>query len=189
MKIHELLEKRQSRRIIDPEKELEYDVIRTLFEAARWAPSCSNNQPWRIIAATDSKLEEIRNHLSRGNEWARNAACIFIFTSKPDLDCQITGRDYYTLGLGLAMENVLLQGVHLGLVAHPIAGFSEKGVKEVLNIPDEYRIHALIVLGYPGNESAADTRTLEKERMPRERKTLKEIAFLNNWENPFPSKY
>ncbi len=101
----------------------------SLLEAARWAPSCFNNQPWRFVVSRGESLDAVRDCLSRGNGWARRATLIFTIASKPDLDCQIKGRDYYPLGIGLAVENLLLQAIHLGLVVHPIAGFNEERVK------------------------------------------------------------
>jgi len=152
-----------------------------LLEAARWAPSCGNRQSWRFVISRGRLLDELKNHLSRGNNWGRNAPLIITIASKADLGCQIEERDYYTLDLGLAMENMLLQGVHLGLIMHPIAGFDEAGVKTLLGIPGEYRIHALLIVGYPGSFSDVDKRTLDKEAMPRERKSIETFVFWEQW--------
>ena len=179
--LQELIQKRESRRIIDPLRTVESEIIQSLLEAARWAPSCSNNQPWRFVVSQSDSLKRVKECLSRGNNWASNAPLIFTVASKPDLDCQITGRDYYPLGMGLAIENLLLQGIHMGLVMHPIAGFKEKMVKEVLNIPEGYRVFALIIAGYPGSNDDVDETVLEKEKSPRERKPLNEIVFWEGW--------
>jgi nitroreductase len=179
--LNELIKKRESRRIIDPNRMVEKEKIQSLLEAARWAPSCSNNQPWRFVVSLSDSLDRVKECLSRGNSWARNAPLIFTVASKADLDCQIAGRDYYPLGLGLAIENLLLQGIHMGLTIHPIAGFKEKLVKEVLNIPEEYRIFALIIAGYPGSPDDVDERVFEKEKSPRERKPLSETVFWEGW--------
>ena len=184
--LHDLITRRRSGRIIDPHRNIEEEHILSLLEAARWAPSCANNQPWRIVVSKDKSLDAVKACLSRGNAWALNAPLILTFTSKLDLDCQIKGRDYYPLGIGLAVENVLLQGIHLGLVMHPIAGFREYEVKEALGIPEEYRVHTLVIAGYPGRPDDVDASVLEKENVPRERKSLDEIAFAEMWEKPFP---
>jgi nitroreductase len=180
--LHDLIQGRESRRIIDPRRSIEEEKIFSLLESARWAPSCGNSQPWRFVVSRDESLENVKNCLSRGNNWALNAPLIFIPVSKSDLDCQITGRDYYPLGLGLAIENMLLQGIYMGLVMHPIAGFKEGPLKEILNIPEEYSIYAIIIVGYPGSPEDVDERTLEKENAPRERKPLEEIVFWESWE-------
>jgi nitroreductase len=181
--VHELILKRHSGRIFDPDRPLEEDRLLSLLEAARWAPSCSNNQPWRIIVSRGESLDSVKECLSRGNSWARRAPVILTIASKPDLDCQITERDYYPLGIGLAIENVLLQGIHLGLVVHPIAGFKERRLKEALHIPDEYRVHALVIVGYPGSPEGLDESVLQKEKVPRERKSMEEIVFWEKWED------
>ena len=179
---HDLIMKRRSGRVFDPNRPIEAEKIHCLIEAARWAPSCSNNQPWRFVVSKGKSLESVKECLSRGNSWARRAPLIFTIASKPDLDCQITGRDYYPLGVGLAIENLLLQGIHMGLVVHPIAGFKEKRVKEVLGIPDEYRVHALVIVGYPGSTDGLDETILEKEKTPRVRKPIEEIVFWEEWQ-------
>jgi len=180
--IHDLIASRYSSRIIDPNRPLEKEKILSLLEAARWAPSCSNNQPWRFVVSFGESLAPVKDCLSRGNVWAKNAPLILTVTSKPELDCQIIDRDYFTLGIGLAIENLILQGISMGLVVHPIAGFSESKVKEALSIPETYRVHALIIVGYAGNESHVDERTIEKEKMPRERKNLDEIVCWEKWD-------
>jgi len=180
--VHDLIAKRYSSRIIDPNRSLEKEKILSLLEAARWAPSCFNNQPWRFIVSIGESLPSVKECLSKGNAWAKNAPLILTVTSKPDLDCQIKDRDYYTLGLGLAIENLLLQGISLGLAAHPIAGFSETKITKMLCIPTDYRVHALVIVGYPGDRDHVDEQTFEKEQAPRERKKLDEIVFWEKWE-------
>ncbi|HDQ45149.1 MAG TPA: nitroreductase [bacterium] len=177
--IHPLIALRRSGRLIDPSRSIPDETLESLLEAARWAPSCMNNQPWRIVVSRADSLDRVKSCLSRGNGWALAAPLILTFTSTPGLGCQISGRDYYPLDLGLAIENLLLQGTHLGLVVHPIAGFDEAGVKSVLRIHDEYRIHALVVAGYPGTPETADPALLERERAPRVRKPLEEVV---RWE-------
>lgn len=100
---------------------------------------------------------------------------LMALASKPDLDCQITGRDYFMLGCGLQLENLILQAVHRGLFAHPMAGFREDMVKEALGIPEDYRVPVLVAIGYPDQEEVLE----EKGRKP-----LGEIAFYGQWGIP-----
>lgn len=179
--LHHLIAGRRSGRIIDPRRSLGAEEILSLLEAARWAPSCSNNQPWRIVVSRDRSLDAVKACLSRGNAWARNAPLILTFASKPDLDCLIRGREYYPLGIGLAVENVLLQGIHLGLVMHPIAGFREAEIREALGIPEEFRIHVLVIAGHPGSEEDVDAAVLEKENALRQRKPMEDIVCWEQW--------
>ena len=179
--VHELIRKRKSGRVFDPNRQVEEEKLFSLLEAARWAPSCANNQAWRFIVSQKVSLEKVKACLSRGNAWAQHAPLILSVVSRPDLGCQRTGRDYFTLDLGLTIENILLQGIYMGLVIHPIAGFDEEEVKIVLDIPDDYRVYALIIVGYPGILKDMDERTLEKEKAPRARKSLDEIVYMEKW--------
>jgi len=180
--LHDFIARRRSGRMIDPRRAVEEEHVLSLLEAARWAPSCSNNQPWRIVVSRNESLDAVKACLSRGNAWALDAPLILTFASRPDLDCQIKGRDYYPLGIGLAVENVLLQGIHLGLVMHPIAGFREPEVMRALAIPEDYRVHTLVIVGYPGSVEDADASVAEREKAPRERKPLEEIVRWETWE-------
>ena len=184
--VHELIHKRRSGRVIDPSRFVANEKILSLLEAARWAPSCFNNQPWRFVVSTGESLERVKDTLSRGNAWGRKASLVITIASKPDLGCQKTGREYYPLDIGLAVENLLLQGIHLGLVVHPIAGFDEGELKSVLKIPDEYRVHTIVIVGYPGSLSEVDEQLREREEAPRERKKLEEIVFWEEWNQSNP---
>lgn len=180
--LHPLLVNRKSGRVIDSQKKISESDTLSLLEAARWAPSCANKQPWRIVVSQNESLDDVKSCLPRGNSWALNAPLILVFASKTGLACEKEdGRDYFPLDLGLAIENVLLQGMHLGLVMHPIAGFDEQGVKEVINLPEPYRIYALVVAGHAGKLENMDERTIEKESAPRKRKKLEEIVFREKW--------
>ena len=181
MPVHELLLKRRSGRIIDPDRPVSHEDIYILLEAARWAPSCANNQPWRFVVSTGHAMGAVKACLSKGNQWAHQAPLIITVASKPDLGCQRTGRDYYPLDLGLAIENMLLQGIAIGLVMHPIAGFDENQLKINLNIPEPYRVYALVVSGYPGSAEGVDDRVLEKEQIPRLRNELDSMVFWDRW--------
>lgn len=179
--LHPLIQKRRSGRAIDPERSISDEMINTLIEAARRAPSCFNNQPWRIVVSRGISLSLIKACLSRGNAWAHDAPVILTFTSKPELGCQKTGRDYYPLDLGLAIENVLLQGISMDLVMHPIAGFDEIRIKESLRIPEDYRVHALVIAGYPLPPDRMESSQREKEFQLTERKSIEDIASWESW--------
>ena len=179
--VHPLILSRKSSRVINPRDNVADSEIRTLLEAARWAPSCSNNQPWHFVVSREKSLDAVKMALNRGNAWANNAPLIITVTSKPDLDCLIMDREYYTLGLGLAIENLLLQGIYMDLVVHPIAGFSESKVKTALRIPEPYRVHALIIIGHPGSVSDVDERTIERESKIRIRRVQGEFTHWESW--------
>ena len=181
--VHDLIMQRRSLRAIDPYRKVEKHLIIQMLEAARWAPSCSNNQPWRFVVPEDDLLEKVKDCLTKGNAWALNASHIIVVASKPEFDCQIRGRDYYTLGIGLAVENLLLQGTALNLVVHPIAGFDESRLKDVLGLPGDFMLHVCIPIGYPDHIDDLEKWTTEQEKGVRLRKSLDEIVFWGKWSN------
>jgi nitroreductase len=186
--LHPLIRNRRSGRAIDPGRLIPDETIVTLIEAARRAPSCFNHQPWRIVVSRGQSLDSVRSTLSRGNAWAQDASFILTFASKPELGCQKTGRDYYPLDLGLAIENVLLQGIYMDLIMHPIAGFDEIRLKESLHIPDDYRVHALVIVGCPLPADRMESFQREKEFRPTERKSVEEIVSWEGWFQPSDEK-
>jgi nitroreductase len=159
------------------------DVIETLLEAARWAPSYGNRQPWRFIVARDpAVLEPVRDAFTRGNAYARSAPIIIALCGTPADGQIVDGKEYYLMDAGLALENLLLQAVDLDLHAHPMGGFDEQIVRGALTIPDHVRVLALVAVGYPGALDDLDERTRERELRPRSRRDIDEIRAYDRWE-------
>lgn len=162
-------------RPIEPEK------MEAILEAARLAPSCMNNQPWRLLVLTEPEaLARGREALSGGNYWAKTAPVLIFGYSKPDLDCRLgDGRQYYLFDLGLAVENILLQATELGLVARPMAGYSPGKVKEAFDFPDEFEVMVAIAIGYEGNVSTLTEKHQRTSQAPRQRKPPSETVSFN----------
>lgn len=179
--IHEI-EKRRAKRAFDT-REIPKDCIQRIMQAALLAPSCFNNQPWRFIVADNPEaLGRIKENLPGANYWVKKSPCIICACSKNDLDCTLSdNRNYAFFDLGLAAENLVLQAFKEGLIAHPIAGFKPVEIKKAFNIPDEYTLLALIILGYPGEEAHLNDKHLELEHSERERKPMEEVVFYNSW--------
>lgn len=158
-------------------------VVARLLEAATLAPSCSNNQPWRLVAVSDAQqLEKLKAALSSGNAWALRSPCIVAAVTSPDLDCRLSDRrDYALFDLGLAVQNLILQGTREGLTAHPIAGFTPEVVKETLGIPAEQIVVTLVILGHPGDEAALSEKQRADEHAERKRKPIDEVAMRDRW--------
>lgn len=147
-------------------------LIDDLAESAQLFCSCFNNQPWRYVFVYDSEmLKKMHDALSKGNEWARAASMIIAVFSKPEFDCMIKGRNYYLFDTGMASAAMILRATELGLVAHPIAGYSPKKTKEILGIPDEMEVITLIIVGKHSttvNPTLSDKQIeAEKKRPPR----------------------
>lgn len=183
MDVERAIQERRAYRSLDP-IEITEDLVRDLAESARLAPSCYNNQPWRFIFVYDPEiLKELHIALSRGNEWAHRGSMIIAVFSKPDLDCIVRGREYYLFDTGMATAFIILRVTELGLVAHPIAGFSEEKAKKLLGIPEEMELITLVIVGKHSetispvlSEGQVKTEKTRPERMPTEI-----LVFINNF--------
>ncbi len=174
---------RRARRALS-NRPINQETIDTLFLAAHWSPSCSNNQPWRFVAVSHSEtLAQVKEQLTRGNYWAAPSPLIIAVVSRSDLDCEIPdGRRYYQFGCGMAAMNLMVQATELGLIAHPIAGFKQAPIKNVLGVPDSYELIVLIILGYPGDDvSSLSEKHQSEEASERVRRPLSEVLCWNRW--------
>jgi nitroreductase len=183
--IHDLIARRWSARAFSTKK-VEKSKLLSILEAARWAPSSRNEQPWRYIVFTDDnpeKLDKARSVLLEINNYAKRA---------PILICEITKKTYSDNGiynrlhfhdLGAANENMFLESFNQGLIMHEMGGFDRDKARKVFNIPDEYEIGIMIAIGYQDSHEILPERYREKANSPRERKPLSEIAFLEELGN------
>jgi nitroreductase len=147
MEVKEAINKRRAYRSLAPITITE-ELIKELSLAASLAPSCSNNQPWRFVFVYDKNiLNRLFESLTPGNVWAKSSSMMIAIFSKKELDCIVKGKEYYWFDIGLATGFILLRATELNLVAHLIAGFDERIVKEVLNIPDEMTVLTLCTVG------------------------------------------
>ncbi len=172
---------RRARRAIT-DQPIEKATLEQILQAAHLAPSCANNQPWRFVVVDENPaLAQVKEHLAGGNYWAKMSPAIIAVASKADLDCQIPdGREYHLFGCGLASMNLMLQATELGLIAHPIAGFKQAPIKELLDIPARFTLITLIVLGHPSDDHTALSEKHQiDETSPRLRRPLPEVAGWN----------
>lgn len=148
MTVLETIGKRRATRSFEPVS-ITDELIRDLAQSAGLAPSCFNNQPWRYVFVRNPEaLGRMHSVLSAGNEWARSASCIIAVLGKKEADCSMKdGRIYYAFDIGLATAFLILRATELGLVAHPIAGYSPSKVREVLAVPEEMDVVALVIMG------------------------------------------
>ncbi len=169
MTIQEAIRQRRSYRHLE-KIAITDKMVEKLSRAAQLAPSCFNNQPWRYVFVRDpKKLEALHDVYSKGNEWTHEGSLVIAVTARKEDDCVVGSREYYQFDTGLSVGQLLLQATELGLTAHPIAGFSPQKTREVLNVPSEYDIITLVIVGKKAHGSP------EEPAMPR--KELKEIIF------------
>jgi nitroreductase len=164
-------------------EEISDEDLMVLFEAARWAPSSYNNQPWRFLYARRQTRywPVFFNLLIPGNQaWAQHAAVLILIASKTTMDYNGQLSPTHTFDTGAAWQNLALQGWLKGLVVHGMQGFDAEQAVQVLGIPPDYTVEAMIAVGKPGEKEDLPARLQERE-VPSPRKNLQEIA----WEGPF----
>ncbi len=178
--IHDLISKRWSARAFSTAS-VEKTKLLSILEAARWAPSSRNEQPWRYIVFTKDnpdKLKEAQSVLLEINSYAKRA---------PVLICAIAKKSYTDNGnynrlhlhdLGAANENMFLEAFNQGLIMHEMGGFNREKAMELFRIPEDYEVGIMIAIGYQDTHNILPERYKEKAFMPRERKSLSEIVFL-----------
>ncbi len=133
-------------------EEISSEELMTLFEAARWAPSSMNNQPWRILYATrGSRHWPIFFDLlvDSNKVWCVNAAALMVVVSKTTFESGKPCRTH-SYDSGSAWMSLALQGSMTGLVVHGMQGFDYEAARTKLNIPDDYQVEAMAAVGRPG---------------------------------------
>lgn len=158
-------------------EEIDETELFSLLEAARWAPSANNNQPWRFIYARRNTphWNVFYNLLAEGNKvWAKNAAVLLVIISKTTFDSGQPSRTH-SFDAGAAWISFALQGSLNGLVVHGMQGFDYERAKAELKIPDEYQVEAMIAVGKKGKTEELPAYLQERE-FPSGRKTLLGIA-------------
>jgi nitroreductase len=185
--INELIAKRWSARAFST-RPVEKTKLLSILEAARWAPSSRNEQPWRYIVFTNEnpeKLKKAQSVLKDINEYAKRA---------PILICAIAMKTYsdnknynrlHFHDLGAANENMFLEAFNQGLIMHEMGGFDVEKAKEVFNVPEEFEMGIMIAIGYQDKYDVLPESLVKKASVPRERKSLSEIAFLEELNNSF----
>ncbi|MCB0329525.1 MAG: nitroreductase family protein [Bdellovibrionales bacterium] len=177
---HDILDlflQRWSPRALSGEAVNEEDLLR-LFEAARWAPSTYNEQEWRFLYAKKGTphWDTFFGVLLEANQvWCKDAAYLIAVVARETFVRNGNPNPVAILDTGAAMQNLLLQAAHLNLVAHPMAGFDWEGGPKTFNIPDGFRLTAMIAVGKPGNPETLPAELAEREQ-PTERKPLEKIA-------------
>lgn len=187
--IHDLLRQRWSP-IAFSEKLVEQELLRSVLEAARWAASSFNEQPWSFIIATKDNQEEFSRLLSclaEGNQqWAQNAPVLMIAVAKLHFERNGVENRHAFHDVGAALANLAIQATANGLRTHQMAGFDVPKTKETYSIPEGYEPVEAVALGYVGNPQALSEKLQQRELAPRSRKPLEEFVFSGNWNQTSP---
>lgn len=183
MNVSDAIRKRRAYRSLE-QVPIDNAMINDLAQSAQLFCSCFNNQPWRYVFVSDPEiLRKMHMALSQGNEWAQAASMIIAVLSKPELDCIVKNRQYYAFDTGMATASMILRATEMGLVAHPIAGFSPKKTREILDIPADMEVITLIIVGTKSektNPVLSDKQIKAEVKRP-DRLPIKEFAYLNRY--------
>jgi nitroreductase len=182
MNVKEAIEARRAYRALGPVEITDADIAE-LARAAQLAPSCFNKQPWRFVFVREpGQMDKVRAAMSKGNEWTFKASMYAAVCARKDDDCIIKDRDYYLFDTGIAVGQLILRATELGLVAHPIAGYSPAKVREALGVPDDYQVITLINFGKKVQDTAGLTEgQVAGEAERPERKPTAEFAFMERF--------
>jgi nitroreductase len=184
--IAELIARRWSPRAIDPDKPVSREHLLALLEAARWAPSCFGDQPWRYLVwdrfGDLAGWRQAFECLAGGNQsWVNNAPVLLLAVATPNFGHNDKPNRWAQYDTGAASENLCLQATALGLVAHQMGGFDPEQARVRFNIPADHACMAMIAVGHPGPVEALPDPLRERESAPRERKPLDRIVFEGDW--------
>ena len=191
--VHELIRERLSPRAF-ADKPVPQDVLRSIFEAARWAPSSFNEQPWAFIVSTKDDKENFEKMLSIlvdfNVQWAKSAPILALAVAKlafannnaPNRNAQ------YDTGAATALLSV--EATARGLAVHQMAGFDAEKARKVFEIPKGWEPIAALAIGYPGDPASLPAPLKDREMAPRTRKPIAEFVMSGQWGHtaPFAAK-
>lgn len=172
---------RWSSRAIDPDRPVPSHQVARLLEAARWAPSSGNVQPWRYLVFDDSvpeAREQARGCLRRGNAWAQRAPVLLLSLVARWWPDSTDPNPSALHDVGAASMSLCLQAAADGLVAHQMAGFDRQMARERFAVPDGTDPVAFIAVGHPGRADLLDERRRDREQAPRRRRPISQTAFV-----------
>jgi nitroreductase len=186
--VHDLIRDRWSPRAF-ANKLIEPAVLASLFEAARWAPSSNNEQPWAYLVATKDDEENFAKMLSVLVEfnagWAKQAAVLVIAVSHLNFQSGTPNRNaFYDTGAATALLSV--EATARGLAVHQMAGFDPAKAKQVFEIPEDWEPIAAIAIGCPGDPNSLPQKLHDRELAPRTRKPLSEFVMSSRWGHTSP---
>jgi len=187
--INDLIARRWSPRAFDAARPLTREALVALLEAARWAPSCNGDEPWRFLIwdrITDpAGWQQAYDCLAEGNrKWAVNAPVLMLSCAGSLFGHNGKPNRFAQYDTGMATMSLCVQAVALGLAVHQMGGFDAEKARTTFAIPAEYMPMAMIAAGYQAEASSLPEGLKVKELAPRKRKPLAECFFSGKWATP-----
>ncbi len=186
VKIHDIIQARWSPRAFDPDKPVSHDDLLSLLEAARWAPSCFNDQPWRFVVCDKATDETGWQHAvsilaEKNRRWAKNAPVLMLAVAMENFNHNGQANRWAMYDTGAASVSMCLQATALGLCVHQMGGFDAEKAREVFNLPGDCKPMAMMAVGYQAEVDVLDNDFKEAELAARSRAALNERFYAGQW--------
>lgn len=182
--VHELIRERWSPRAWS-EKSVSPEILRSLFEAARWAPSSSNEQPWAFVVGTKedpATFGKILGTLVEFNQnWAKHAPVLVLAVSELAFARNKNPNRNAFYDTGAAVSQLTTEATSRGLFVHQMAGFDAHKAIETFQIPPDWEPIAVFTIGYPGDPQSLPQPLRDRELAPRKRKSIAEFIMSGQW--------
>lgn len=175
----EEIKTRWSPRAFDPEREVPVDDLMGMLEAARYAPSCFNEQPWRFIVGRrgDSNFERINAALTDSNrDWASKASVLMMILSVQKFEKNQKSNRWHLFDAGTAWGYLSLEAERRGLITHAMAGYNRDQIREAFSVPEELSIIAAVAVGYYGDKASLSQKNFENEK-PSPRNSIQDLLY------------
>ncbi len=186
VKIHDLIQNRWSPRAFDPNKAVNHDDLLALLEAARWAASCFNDQPWRFVVCDKVTDEAAWQRafgvlVEKNRQWAKNAPVLILAVAMEDFNHNGKANRWAMYDTGAASAGLCLQATALGLVVHQMGGFDADLAREAFQLPVNCQPMAMMAVGYQADVGILDDDFKSAELAERTRAALKERFYAGTW--------
>lgn len=186
VEINETIANRWSGRAYDASKAVPPEQIIALLEAARWAPSCFGDQPWRFIvwnkSIDTSTWQQAFDCLAPSNQsWVKDAPLLLLVCADTLFQHNQQPNRWAQYDTGAAAENLCLQATSLGLMAHQMGGFNADLARDKFNIPAQYTPMAMLSVGYAADIARLEGDVLSRETAARSRRPLGDLFFSASW--------
>lgn len=167
------------------DKTVSNEILQKVFESARWASSCFNEQPWRFILGVkdqgDTYNKILASLMETNQAWAKTAPVLVVVCAKKTFTMNGNPNAWAEYDAGQAVGFLNIQAHNEGLYSHQMAGFSKDKVNTTFNIPEDFNAVCVISLGYLGDASTLSDDLKSRETAPSQRKEITSLVFCDDW--------
>ncbi|NOT12118.1 MAG: nitroreductase family protein [Methylococcaceae bacterium] len=186
VEIHELIQNRWSPRAFDPDKEISQDDLLALLEAARWAPSCFNDQPWRYVVCVKAQTpvsweNALATLVEKNQQWAKNAPVLILSIAMEHFNHNGKPNRWAPYDTGAASLSLTLQATALGLIVHQMGGFDADKARAFFNLPEGCQPMSMMAVGYQADADVLSDDLKEVELAVRSRVPLEQRFYFGQW--------